>query len=191
MTGGVFLCLSISQFFPDWLSFQRAFSPSGHTGVTVTHTCSSVINVCVYENQTPACSTEQLLVTSWIFSLYRCFPAQRDSEWMCYLLWRLSLDVLYAGLELRLGEDCWLLYSDLWPPEFPVWLRFGCLGLILFVFVNCWTAAEKTQWSCERRLNMMISCLNMEINAFKHFTRDGHVTKTSTSFVCLFIQFYV
>lgn len=38
---------------------------------------------------------------------------------------------------------------------------------------------------------MMISCLNVEINAFEHFTRDGHVTKTSSSFVCLFIQFYV
>lgn len=110
---------------------------------------------------------------------------------MFYLLWRLSLDVLYAGLELRLGADCWLLYSDLWPPEFPVRLRFGCLGLILFVFVNCWTAAEKTQRLCERRLNMMISCLNVEINAFEHFTRDGHVTKTSSSCVCLFIQFYV
>lgn len=53
--------------FSEWLSFQRAVPPSGHTGVTVTHICSSVIVVCVYENQT--CSTEQLLVTSWIFSL--------------------------------------------------------------------------------------------------------------------------
>lgn len=37
-----------TSVFSEWLSFQRAVPPSGHTGVTVTHICSSVIGVCVF-----------------------------------------------------------------------------------------------------------------------------------------------